>query len=93
LFLATDTQTKESPRRQRAKSAGRSPAGSAFEKVEPAGRNKSFGAAILLRAHLELTMHDPALDATFEAIEVKDGSVGYVSLARPEMLPQRIGEF
>ncbi len=38
-------------------------------------------------------MHDPALDATFEAIELKDGSVGYVSLARPEMLPQRIGEF
>ena len=37
-------------------------------------------------------MHDPALDATFEAIELKDGSVGYVSLARPEM-PQRIGEF
>jgi hypothetical protein len=38
-------------------------------------------------------MQDPALDATFEPVELKDGSAWYVRLARPEMLPQHIGEF
>jgi hypothetical protein len=38
-------------------------------------------------------MHDPALDATFEAVELKDGSAWYMRLTRPEMLPQHIGEF
>jgi len=34
-----------------------------------------------------------ATDATFEAVERKDGSGWYVRLTRPEMLPQRIGDF
>ncbi len=38
-------------------------------------------------------MHDPALDVTFEAGELQDGSAWYVRLPRPEMLPLHIGEF
>jgi hypothetical protein len=38
-------------------------------------------------------MTDPAHDATFEAVELKDGSGWYVRLTRPAMLPQQIGDF
>jgi hypothetical protein len=40
-----------------------------------------------------VAMADPARDATFEAVEMKDGSGWYVRLTRPAMLPQRIGDF
>ena len=38
-------------------------------------------------------MHNPALDATFEAVDLKDGSAWYIRLTCPEMLPQHIGGF
>ena len=38
-------------------------------------------------------MPEPAIDATFEAIELRDGSGWYVRLTRSEMLPQHIGDF
>jgi hypothetical protein len=44
------------------------------------------------RAHM-VAMADPARDATFEAVEMKDGSGWYVRLTRPAMLPQQIGDF
>ena len=40
-----------------------------------------------------VAMVDPAHDATFEAVEMKDGSGWYVRLTRPAMLPQHIGDF
>jgi len=44
------------------------------------------------RAH-SAAMAGRATDATFEAVERKDGSGWYVRLTRHEMLPQRIGDF
>jgi hypothetical protein len=38
-------------------------------------------------------MADLSPDATFEAVELKDGSGWYVRLTRPAMLPQHIGDF
>jgi hypothetical protein len=38
-------------------------------------------------------MADSARDATFEAVEMKDGSGWYVRLTRSAMLPQQIGDF
>jgi hypothetical protein len=40
-----------------------------------------------------VAMADPARDASFEAVEHKDGSGWYVRLTRPGMLPQQIGDF
>ena len=40
-----------------------------------------------------VAMADSARDATFEAVEMKDGSGWYVRLTRPAMLPQQIGDF
>jgi hypothetical protein len=40
-----------------------------------------------------VAMADPARDATFEAVEMKDGSGWYVRLTRAAMLPQQIGDF
>ena len=40
-----------------------------------------------------VAMADPARDATFEAVQMKDGSGWYVRLTRPAMLPQQIGDF
>jgi hypothetical protein len=38
-------------------------------------------------------MPKPAVETTFEPIELRDGSGWYVRLTRPEMLPQHIGDF
>lgn len=38
-------------------------------------------------------MADPASEASFEAVERKDGSGWYVRLTRRAMLPQQIGDF
>ena len=44
------------------------------------------------RAHM-VAVADSARDATFEAVEMKDGSGWYVRLTRSAMLPQQIGDF